>query len=104
MHNAEKITGKKNAAMTWENYETKIRLNEGVELVGWPENIPMNPATLGTHALKKIYDLLKNKTVYWRKMSEAEQVEAEEDYTTQLMKGAVTPKERKERSDKGQAR
>ncbi|KIJ45978.1 hypothetical protein M422DRAFT_250402 [Sphaerobolus stellatus SS14] len=89
----------KKARSSWVNYEQQRR-DQGIELFGWPEDIPKDPAKLSMAQMKIIHQHLKNRGIGWRKMTEME-AQAEEEDAAKLASGTIKKNVCAERSDKG---
>jgi hypothetical protein len=85
--------------MAWKNYEESIVDTYHIALIGWPEDIPFNPHTLGYKPLKRILDSLcaPSPTIYWIKLTNSE-------YEDRRRRIQIEPRNRKPRSDKGKKR
>ncbi|KAJ7029054.1 hypothetical protein C8F04DRAFT_1265271 [Mycena alexandri] len=93
-----RATGK-HLQMKYEDYDD-IPSEYGVELVGWPKDIPFQaPSALGTiEKMRPVHDALTMGSMRWEKMSEARIAEHKAKVQTK------TKKDKKPRRDKGLTR
>ncbi|KAG1868645.1 hypothetical protein F4604DRAFT_1584515 [Suillus subluteus] len=97
------VTGKKDIAMNYNNYNTAIIETYAVQLVGWPPGINfISPSSIGTVGeIRRLRDALKGRTCYWTTLTPAE-VKA---HTATLNKchseGEIVKQPHKKRSDAG---
>ncbi|KAG1834282.1 hypothetical protein DFJ58DRAFT_869095 [Suillus subalutaceus] len=97
------MTGKKDIAMNYSNYETSVVETYGVRLVGWPHGVKfVNPSNIGTVGdIRKLRDALKTRTCYWAALSPAEVKTHASELDTRRSAGEAVRKPRKKRSDAG---
>ncbi|KAJ7919779.1 hypothetical protein B0H13DRAFT_1605887, partial [Mycena leptocephala] len=95
-----KIKNKKKIDMDYVNYKVDIRHKHGVELAGWPEEIPfVRPVKLSAEQARDIRDDLKSGTIRWVSLTPTQRKELAKEIEGLLAEGPLKP--RKERSDKG---
>ncbi|KAG1819863.1 uncharacterized protein BJ212DRAFT_1267596 [Suillus subaureus] len=73
-HSFFAVTGKKNIAMNYNNYQTAVVETCAIQLIGWPGSIKfINPSNIGTIGdIHKLHDVLKDKTCYWTALTPTE--------------------------------
>ncbi|KAF9231140.1 hypothetical protein BU15DRAFT_68578 [Melanogaster broomeanus] len=98
-----KITGKRDIAMNYINYDVGIVQAYNVQLVNWPEKVKFgNPSTIGTVAeIRALHDALKAGTCTWKKLTCRELDAHSAEVTNRVAVGEVVKKTRKKRSDAG---
>ncbi|KAJ7803594.1 hypothetical protein B0H13DRAFT_2493334 [Mycena leptocephala] len=95
-----KIKNKKKIDMDYVNYKVDIRHKHGVELAGWPEEIPfVHPVKLSAEQARDICDDLKSGTIRWVSLMPTQRKELAKEIEGLLAEGPL--KLHKERSDKG---
>jgi hypothetical protein len=98
-----KIKNKKKIDMDYVNYKVDIRHKHGVELAGWPEEIPfVRPVKLSAEQARDIRDDLKSGTIRWVSLTPTQRKELAKEIEGLLAEGPLKP--RKEHSDKGKRR
>ncbi|KAG1894803.1 uncharacterized protein F5891DRAFT_1151914 [Suillus fuscotomentosus] len=97
------VTGKKDIAMNYHNYETAIVETYGVRLVGWPHGVNfISPSNIGTVGdIRKLRDALKSCICYWTVLSPEEVKSHAAELNTRRLAGEIVRKPRKKRSDSG---
>ncbi|KAJ6507516.1 hypothetical protein DFH09DRAFT_1437991, partial [Mycena vulgaris] len=94
-----KITGNKTLKMTWANYQVDIVHEYGVELAGWPENVPITrPSKMAAEAARLILTKLKSARIHWVALTKSQRTEIAAEIEEQRESGTL--KQRKPRSDK----
>ncbi|KAF9232690.1 hypothetical protein BU15DRAFT_80959 [Melanogaster broomeanus] len=98
-----KITGKRDIAMNYLNYDVGIVQAYDVQLVNWPEKVKFgNPSTIGTVSeIRALRDALKAGTCTWKKLTHRELDAHSTEVTSHMAVGDVVKKTRKKRSDAG---
>ncbi|KAG1784872.1 uncharacterized protein HD556DRAFT_1250718 [Suillus plorans] len=97
------VTGKKDIAMNYHNYETTIVETYGVRLVGWPHGVNfISPSNIGTVGdIRKLRDALKSRICYWTVLSPAEVKSHAAELNTCRLAGKIVRKPRKKCLDSG---
>jgi hypothetical protein len=95
------VTGNTKIEMAWENYEEKIVLEHGVELVGWPKDIKFNPGHLGNKQLEHIQKMIDASIIKWEKLGDVERTGREEARLEGINNGTIKMNPRAPRADKG---
>jgi hypothetical protein len=88
--------------MEWKRYESKIMDEYQVLLEGWPVK-DFDLHVLSIKDLEICLEALKGPepTCYWRKLSEVELIQHQEEIIAKKVAGEITTKPRKKRSDAG---
>ncbi|KAJ7766398.1 hypothetical protein DFH07DRAFT_769935 [Mycena maculata] len=98
-----KIKNKKNVDMDYVNYKVDIMHKFGVELAGWPSDIPFErPVKLTADQGREICDGLRSGAIRWVVMTKSQREELAEEI--EELGGVAALKHRKMRSDKGKSR
>ncbi|KAJ7752160.1 hypothetical protein B0H16DRAFT_1723929 [Mycena metata] len=84
------------------NYETAIREGKGVELAGWPADVPLTrPATWNKETGRRIRDMLHSGGIHWVTMTRTQHAALiEENNVKRAALGAGALRQRAARSDK----
>ncbi|KAJ6602916.1 hypothetical protein B0H10DRAFT_1958057 [Mycena sp. CBHHK59/15] len=101
-----KIKNNNNLLMEYVNYDIVIREGKGVELAGWPADVPMTrPATMNVETARRIRDQLRTGEIHWVAMTKTQHNEliAEHNAQREAM-GAGALRKRALRSDIGTKR
>lgn len=87
--------------MEYLNYEKKIVIDFGIELVGWTHETFACPSALpnSIEDLKKLREALEDGSCYFRHLPQSERARRHGAYEAQVRAGEI--KTRRERSDKG---
>ncbi|KAF8198668.1 hypothetical protein K438DRAFT_1966635 [Mycena galopus ATCC 62051] len=91
--------------MDYVNYDFEVREAKGVELTGWPVDVPVaHPSTMNVETARRIRDMLRSGAIHWTPLTRAQQKDLTAEHNAQreaLSSGSL--KKRAERSDKGHA-
>ncbi|KAJ7032246.1 hypothetical protein C8F04DRAFT_1176515 [Mycena alexandri] len=89
--------------MEYVHYDTAIREAKGVELAGWPADVPISrPATWNKETGRRIRDMLHSGAIHWVTMTRTQHAALiEENNTKRAALGAGALRRWAERSDKG---
>ncbi|KAJ7022682.1 hypothetical protein C8F04DRAFT_1272390 [Mycena alexandri] len=89
--------------MEYVHYDTAIREAKGVELAGWPADVPISrPATWNKETGRRIRDMLHSGAIHWVTMTRTQHAALiEENNAKRAALGAGALRRRAERSDKG---
>ncbi|KAG1880786.1 hypothetical protein F4604DRAFT_1578410 [Suillus subluteus] len=100
------VTGKKDIAMNYKNYETAVVETYAVRLIGWPSSVKfISPSNIGIIGeIRKLHDTLKARTCYWVALTPAEVKAHTAELDTRRSAGEVVRQPRKKRSDAGLSR
>ncbi|KAG0691669.1 hypothetical protein DFH29DRAFT_1015635 [Suillus ampliporus] len=101
VHGLVAVTGKRDIAMNYTNYETAVVETYGVRLIGWPTSIKfVSPSNIGTVGdIRKLRDALKARTCYWTGLTLAEVKAHVIELDVRRSSGEVVRQPRKRRSD-----
>ncbi len=92
--------------MEWKHYFRNVVKRYSIEIQGWPGDIPLE--TVGDLSCARLEDLLKklsNGTICWKKLTEDELAQREEEHALQIQNGDISASlPRRPRSDKGKKR
>ncbi|KAJ7768085.1 hypothetical protein DFH07DRAFT_954658 [Mycena maculata] len=98
-----KIKNKKNVDMDYVNYKVDVMHKFGVELAGWPSDIPFErPVKLTADQGREIRDGLRSGAIRWVVMTKSQREELAQEI--EELGGVAALKRRKMRSDKGKSR
>ncbi|KAJ6610144.1 hypothetical protein B0H10DRAFT_2225275 [Mycena sp. CBHHK59/15] len=98
-----KITVVKGLKMAWTHYKVDIVHEHGVELAGWPENVPIGrPSKLPAQAAHLILSKVKSGGIHWVALTRAQRKEIAKEIEAQREAGTL--KTSKTRSDKSKKR
>jgi hypothetical protein len=97
------VTGKKDIAMNYNNYDTAIIETYAVKLVGWPPGISfISPSNIGTVGeIRRLHEALKARTCYWTTLTPAEVKAHTVNLNERRSAGEIVKQPRKKRSDAG---
>ncbi|KAG1849757.1 hypothetical protein F4604DRAFT_1593275 [Suillus subluteus] len=100
------VTGKKDIAMNYKNYETAVVETYAVRLIGWPSSVKfISPSNIGIIGeIRKLRDALKARTCYWVALTPAEVKAHTAELDTCRSAGEVVRQPHKKRSDAGLSR
>ncbi|KAF8324835.1 hypothetical protein F5887DRAFT_838566, partial [Amanita rubescens] len=100
------ITGVNSARMEWKHYFRNVVKRYSIEIQGWPGDIPLE--AVGDLSCARLEDLLKklsNGVICWKKLTEDELAQREEEHALQIQNGDISASPpRRPRSDKGKKR
>jgi hypothetical protein len=100
-----KAAGDCDAHINYLHFHEEVRVKYGVDIFGWPETIQLrNPSTLSSRipTLTRLRDDLKNKRIYFRKLTTEELEEAKEKHRRGVEAGTAVDFIRKRQKDAGQ--
>ncbi|KAJ7159365.1 hypothetical protein C8R43DRAFT_1124575 [Mycena crocata] len=100
------IKNKRKVSMSWVDYQAAVREALGVELAGWPIDIPMmRPGRLVLESARRIRDMLRTGAIHWVPLSKAQHVELIKKHNRKRAASATGQlKTRAPRSDLGRKR
>ncbi|KAJ6589802.1 hypothetical protein B0H10DRAFT_1961237 [Mycena sp. CBHHK59/15] len=79
-----KIKNNNNLLMEYVNYDIVIREGKGVELAGWPADVPMTrPATMNVETARRIRDQLRTGEIHWVAMTKTQHNELIAEHNAQ---------------------
>ncbi|TFK59004.1 hypothetical protein BDN72DRAFT_966187 [Pluteus cervinus] len=82
LHNMKKLKASLTIKMNYTNYEPKIIIKYGVELVGWPLAEMINPGKIGVAKLIRVLlNSLENESCHWVQLSKEEYTQRKADFT-----------------------
>jgi hypothetical protein len=92
--------------MQYQNYETEIVIQHGVQLVGWTNTKWAPPGELSSAlpALQQLLTAIETKACKFVKLTEAERKAREAEYSRKVEAGEIVGPVRKVRKDKGTKR
>jgi hypothetical protein len=106
-NNLAEAIGVSKAEMKWTHYWRDIVKLHLVIIEGWPEDIPFGNLSEVATSMPKLESLQrkwKQGTIHFRKLTEAEFQQLDEERDKQIENGEVEVVTRKSRSDKGKKR
>ncbi|KAF8178797.1 hypothetical protein K438DRAFT_1977632 [Mycena galopus ATCC 62051] len=101
-----KIKNNVKVKMDYVNYDVDIREAKGVELAGWPIDVPVaRPSTMNVETARRVRDMLRSGAIHWTPLTRTQQKELAAEHNAQREAlGSGSLKKRAERSDKGHTR
>jgi hypothetical protein len=99
------VKKKKTLLMDDVNYDVSVREGLGVELAGWPHDIPMKRASShGIETVRRIRDMLRTGAIVWTHLTKTQHNVLVEEHNKKRAESGGSLKKRAPRSDKGKTR